>query len=282
MQLRIDSITVGERRREELGDIEGLARSIERYGLIHPIVIDERHTLIAGGRRLEAAKRLGWDKIEGRIFTDLSEDEKREIELEENLRRKDLTPYELAKSLVRKATQVAPALARRISSESEEKDPRGRKPQYEAPKSEVAQALGVGVARLVAAEQHVAAAERYPELQLGSVSQDAAIRIAKRLDELPEEERSQRLERFRADGDVVATLTAGDPEREDLQAVLQFHRSVKRLYADLVPLNVEVIARRLDPGDYAAAGRARDALTDWFHRLDAARTRPMRLVKGAE
>jgi hypothetical protein len=82
------------------------------------------------------------------------------MELEENIRRKELTPAELSKEMVHKAVQVAPA----ISSASDEKKPQGRKRTYAAPKDEVAQAIGVGTAPLVAAEQHVAAMERYPVL----------------------------------------------------------------------------------------------------------------------
>jgi hypothetical protein len=53
-----------------------------------------------------------------------------EIELEENLRRKDLTPGEVSKEMVRKAERVAPAL----SSAIDDKRPRGHKRTYAAPK----------------------------------------------------------------------------------------------------------------------------------------------------
>jgi hypothetical protein len=60
--------------------------------------------------------------------------------------------------MVRKAVQVAPVLPSAI----EGKKPRGEKRTYAAPKAEVAQAIGVSTATLVAAEQHVAAMARYP------------------------------------------------------------------------------------------------------------------------
>jgi hypothetical protein len=103
------------------------------------------------------------------------------MELEENIRRKELTPAELSKEMVHKAVQVAPA----ISSASDEKKPQGRKRTYAAPKDEVAQAIGVGTAPLVAAEQHVAAMERYPVLGDPEVSQKQALELAKVLDGLP-------------------------------------------------------------------------------------------------
>ena len=76
----IDRIIFGERRRQEMGDIDALAGSIGRYGLLQPIVVDDEWRLVAGGRRLEACRRLGWAAIPTRAFADLSERERQEIE----------------------------------------------------------------------------------------------------------------------------------------------------------------------------------------------------------
>jgi ParB family chromosome partitioning protein len=46
-----------------MGDIDGLAESIEDIGLLHPITVDEQGWLLAGARRLAACKRLGWKDI---------------------------------------------------------------------------------------------------------------------------------------------------------------------------------------------------------------------------
>jgi ParB family chromosome partitioning protein len=59
----VSTIKVGERHRCDLGDIDGLAQSIEDIGLLNPITIDEHDRLLAGQRRLEACKRLGWKEI---------------------------------------------------------------------------------------------------------------------------------------------------------------------------------------------------------------------------
>lgn len=103
MKLPLESITVGKRRREDYGDINGLAESMRRFGLLHPVVVDDEANLVAGGRRLRAAQMLGWESIEVRDLGELSEAERDEIELEENARRKDLTPYERSKTLVKLA-----------------------------------------------------------------------------------------------------------------------------------------------------------------------------------
>jgi ParB family chromosome partitioning protein len=59
----ISAIKIGKRIRKDMGDIEGLAESIEDLGLLNPITVDERGCLRAGARRLAACRRLGWEKI---------------------------------------------------------------------------------------------------------------------------------------------------------------------------------------------------------------------------
>jgi ParB/RepB/Spo0J family partition protein len=98
----IDEITVPERLRTDLGDIRELAESISRLGfLIHPIVIDRDKVLISGERRLRACKSLGHDHIECRYFDELNELKKAAIEIEENLKRKQMSWQEERRSIVR-------------------------------------------------------------------------------------------------------------------------------------------------------------------------------------
>src|SRR5262245_30673159 len=85
----ITAIKVGKRHRKDLGDIAGLARSIEEVGLLHPVVIRPNGQLIAGGRRLKACKALGWSKIPCTVV-DL--DQIILGELHENAIRKDFLP----------------------------------------------------------------------------------------------------------------------------------------------------------------------------------------------
>jgi len=55
----IAAVKVGTRHRKYLGDIAGLAASIEDVGLLHPIVVTPKLELIAGERRLRAFEQLG-------------------------------------------------------------------------------------------------------------------------------------------------------------------------------------------------------------------------------
>lgn len=84
-------IAIGERHRRDFGDIESLAASIKRVGLIHPICIDSNYRLIAGERRLLAYKQLGHDRILATILpiANILQGEK-----DENDERKDFTVSE--------------------------------------------------------------------------------------------------------------------------------------------------------------------------------------------
>ncbi len=73
-----------------MGNIEELAQSLKQFGLIQPIVVNQDLRLIAGERRLRAAELLGWKEIDIVYRETLTEDELHELELEENVRRKDM------------------------------------------------------------------------------------------------------------------------------------------------------------------------------------------------
>lgn len=90
----LDRIRVGSRRRKKLGRLASLKKSIEAHGLLHPIIVTDDGLLVAGQRRLEACRALGWKTIPIRRWGELSEEELREIELDENVCRDDLDSYE--------------------------------------------------------------------------------------------------------------------------------------------------------------------------------------------
>ena len=56
-------VDVARRQREDVGDIQELATSIEKYGQLAPILLDNDFNLVAGMRRLLAVGALGWDTI---------------------------------------------------------------------------------------------------------------------------------------------------------------------------------------------------------------------------
>jgi ParB family transcriptional regulator, chromosome partitioning protein len=63
MKRPISEIRISKRHRKDLGDVAGLAQSILEIGLLHPIVVSQTNLLLAGQRRLEACRSLGWCEI---------------------------------------------------------------------------------------------------------------------------------------------------------------------------------------------------------------------------
>ena len=114
MQVPIESITVKKRIREEMGDISSLAESMKRFGQISPIVISSNNVLIAGGRRLEAARSLGWSNINAVIAEVTDELTMLEYEREENIQRRDFSQTEEEKAAQKIHDLQNPPLFRRI------------------------------------------------------------------------------------------------------------------------------------------------------------------------
>ena len=84
-----------DRYRKDLGDLKELGKSLKETGQIQPIVVNRQDELIVGGRRL-AACILEGIKVKV-IYEDTVDPKKMRIwEVEENVRRKDLTPAEYA------------------------------------------------------------------------------------------------------------------------------------------------------------------------------------------
>ena len=97
-----------------MGDIESLADSFKCYGQITPIIINKKNVLIAGGRRLEAAKLLGWQSINAEIVDRTGELEQLELEVEENKYRKDFNEAEAAEAAKKIYKLKHPSFFRRV------------------------------------------------------------------------------------------------------------------------------------------------------------------------
>jgi ParB family transcriptional regulator, chromosome partitioning protein len=79
-------------------DISELADSIKSYGIIQPLIVTKtngRYELIAGERRLRAAKVAGLNKVPV-VVRDYDQQKKLEVALVENLQREDLNPIDTA------------------------------------------------------------------------------------------------------------------------------------------------------------------------------------------
>ena len=99
--MELGRIIIRKRVRQNLGDLASLMDSLRRHGLLNPVVINSKNELIAGHRRMESAKRLGWSVIEVRIIDTEDKADLVEMEIEENTQRKNLTTDELAEAYLR-------------------------------------------------------------------------------------------------------------------------------------------------------------------------------------
>jgi ParB family chromosome partitioning protein len=96
----IDPNPFQPRKDFDAAEIEALAESLRRHGLLQPLLVrkvGERYQLVAGERRLRAARQAGWSDVPVRI---VEADDRRaaEFAIVENLQRKDLNPLEKASS----------------------------------------------------------------------------------------------------------------------------------------------------------------------------------------
>ena len=91
-RLHFDEVKLGE-----------LAQSIKEHGILQPLVVSqvgEKYELIAGERRFQAAKRIGL-RIVPVVVRSVTEQEKLELAIIENIQRHDLNPIEEAKAYLR-------------------------------------------------------------------------------------------------------------------------------------------------------------------------------------
>jgi ParB family chromosome partitioning protein len=106
----IRDIRIPRRIRKRKIDISDLVESMAEFGLLQPIIVDTENTLIAGYRRLEAARALGWESIEVRVMDAPDPKDRLLLEIEENSVRQDfdLEELEKARKLLRRYEKQGP------------------------------------------------------------------------------------------------------------------------------------------------------------------------------
>lgn len=103
-EIPLDLIDPNPLQPRKVFDKEGLdelAASIEDWGILQPILVrraDNRFTLVAGTRRVEACRKIKRPAIRA-IITEANDDESAEIALVENIQREDLSVIEEARFL---------------------------------------------------------------------------------------------------------------------------------------------------------------------------------------
>lgn len=99
--IALSDIHVGERVRSDEGDIEALAISILKYGQLQPLILDQDNNLIAGKRRYEALVLNQSASVWVSYQHEIDELKAVELEIEENIRRKQFTAAEEIQGIAR-------------------------------------------------------------------------------------------------------------------------------------------------------------------------------------
>ncbi|WP_370269202.1 ParB/RepB/Spo0J family partition protein [Nioella sp.] len=81
--------------------VESLLASIGEIGVMKDAIhVRQKKNgqlfLIAGGHRLEAARRLGWEEVEAKVWTDVTDDWSRLMEIDDNIAGAELNPLDTA------------------------------------------------------------------------------------------------------------------------------------------------------------------------------------------
>ena len=88
-------------RKHSPESVDSLALDMGKNGQLQNIVVvkksDGRYECIIGNGRLEAAKKLGWEKIRADVKEGLTEGQKLVLTLAENEEREDVSPFDVAK-----------------------------------------------------------------------------------------------------------------------------------------------------------------------------------------
>ncbi|MCB1395943.1 MAG: ParB N-terminal domain-containing protein [Rhodobacteraceae bacterium] len=105
--MKTDRLKVGDVRLEqrlrpvsEVG-VASLLASIEQTGVMKDAIHVRQKkggalVLIAGAHRLEAARRLGWEEIEAKVWTDCTDDWAQLMEIDDNIAGAELNPLDTA------------------------------------------------------------------------------------------------------------------------------------------------------------------------------------------
>lgn len=89
------------RRDFDTDTLKQLSDSLRTNGMLQPLVVtktDQGYTVVAGERRLRAARMAGMEKVPVVLMDELDETRMLELALVENLQREDLNPVEMAEA----------------------------------------------------------------------------------------------------------------------------------------------------------------------------------------
>ncbi len=124
-QLKLEQILLNPRQPRLRISVHDLVESVREHGIIQPLIVspngdNEHYILVSGERRLEAARQVGLDTVPA-IIRQVTEQERLELALIENVQRLSLSPLEQAEAYtqLRDEYDLSPEeIARRMGKSS--------------------------------------------------------------------------------------------------------------------------------------------------------------------
>ena len=98
-EIKIDDIHLYEKNQKKHPEeqIRNIAKSIEKYGFVQPVVLDKNNEVIIGHGRILAAKELGTEKIPCVYADSLTEEQVKELRILDNKLNESEWDFEMLK-----------------------------------------------------------------------------------------------------------------------------------------------------------------------------------------
>lgn len=167
IDIRLANIKTDENYRGSSAELQKLAESIKRLGLLQPVVLNSEHKLIAGRRRIAACRELGMTHVSALVCATCDDVRKAlAAERDENTCRLELTPTQKKEIADRiREAEKPEAENREKSGKNSDSRPCGNFPQGRAKTVDelAAEAAGTSDKTLRKIDEIVEAAEADPE-----------------------------------------------------------------------------------------------------------------------
>lgn len=198
--VRVEDIEIGERAREEMGDLAGLEDSMKQLGMAQPICVRENdgekpYLLLGGARRLGILIKNNNEEVPVRIYPyDISPLEEKSIELAENFFRKDFEYWEYDNLVAEIDSMQREIHGSKISTA---KDAEGWTMQN------TAEMMGISKPQVSQAVKRAEAREAFPELFTGCKTASDASKVLSKVNEaIVREAIAKKIEAQQANGKV--------------------------------------------------------------------------------
>lgn len=212
-----------------MGDLKELSDDIAKNGLINPPVVTPDFELIAGERRLEAMKKLGYKQVEVRIMKVEDAEHKLNLEINENENRKDFNKSE--------RIEYARQLERIERVKAKERMAQGTEnfPEVGETRDLVAEKIGIGSGKQYEKEKYIADnadPETLEQWNNEEISTHKAYTKVKELEKQLEESTAanKRL------ADKVIELEQREPEIIEKEVVPEDYEDLKEQQKDLLDI----------------------------------------------